>query len=97
MKDNKKSLLTPIVALLLECVPFALLYSGFFGSLILLLLLICPIIGLILGVSSLRKGKKTIGLSGMVLSALAVIFPAGLICFILYFFIGITTGLIPLM
>lgn len=94
---NKKQLWLSIVALLLEILPFMLLMLVGGNGFTLLFLLIAPIAGLILGVDLLRKGKKNIGIFAMTGAIIAIALPSLLIGCIIVFFIGITTGLIPLM
>ncbi len=94
---NKRPLLLSIAALLLEILPFILLSLVGGNGFALLLLLMAPIAGLILGVDLLRKGKKNIGIFAMIGAVIAVALPILLIGVIVVLFIGITTGLIPLM
>ena len=97
MKNNNDPSFLPTVALLLEGAPFVLPFLGVNGGMLLLLILLCPIGGLVMGVSSLRKGKKALGAMGLVLTILAILFPIAFLGFVIFSFVGIATGLIPLM
>ena len=96
---QKNEIGLPLLALGLSLVPFLLGISGLslFSSFILLLMVLSPIAGLITGVSSLKRGKRRIGLTGIVISIIAITIPIAFAALIVIFFIGVSTGMIPLM
>ena len=92
----------PLLALGLVFVPVLLGYIvtslGWYTSgVVLLFFLLGPVAGLILGAICLSKAKKGIGIVGVILAAVAVAIPTIIIVFLLFFFVGVVTGLIPLM
>lgn len=94
---SKKKVVLPIIALLFEISPFVFVTLRGVNGVVLLLLLILPIVGFVLGVSSIRKGKAEIGIVGMIIAIIAVALPILMIGSIIVFFIGATTGIISFM
>ena len=86
--QEKKVLALPIAALLLNVIPFCLFLLEP-NVIFLLLLSIFPFIGFILGFVSLCLGKKKIGRKGIIIAAIAVIWP---IIFIITVVIMNSTG-----
>ena len=70
---NEKSHL-PLVALLLNIIPFLLFLMGR-DVIFLVLISIFPISGFIIGMVALCYGKKRIGTSGVVISIIAIAWP----------------------
>ena len=99
-KENslaKPQVALPIIAILIEIFPFIFSLVGRFTSLALLMMLILPVVGFILGVVSLRKGKAKTGMVGKIIAIVAVALPALWIGAIIIFFVGANTGMIALM
>lgn len=94
---SKKKVVLPIIALLFEILPFVFVTFRGISGVVLLLMLILPIVGFILGVSSLHKERAKIGTVGMIIAIIAVALPILLIGAIIVFFIGATTGIISFM
>jgi len=99
--NQKNEIGLPLLALWFSVFPFLLNYLfsgvGSFSSFLLLFLVLSPIAGLITGVSSLKRGKRRIGLIGIVISIIAIIIPLAFVALILVFYIGVATGIISLM
>ena len=91
----------PLIALGLDLISVVLYYLGSLTNLsisfILLLILFAPIAGMITGVVSLIRGKGRMGIIGKVIAIVAVALPTLAVLFILFFFVGVMTGLISLM
>lgn len=99
-KDTKQYTILSIVALALEIVPTFIDYSIFsweLYSIISFLKTALPIIGFIIAVYVFSKGKDTTGKISRILALIGIIIPIIVICFILFFVIGLSTGLISLM
>ncbi|MCL2721768.1 MAG: hypothetical protein FWD47_10590 [Treponema sp.] len=60
-------------------------------------IIISPIAGMILGVISLKQGRKKIGIFGMILSITAIALPVIVVISIIVLFIGVATNTIYLM
>lgn len=95
--SGRKRVALPIAALSLEIFPF--LFLGLFtgSGFIMLLTMSCPVVGLVLGILSLCMKKPQIGLAGKIIAIVAVSIPVLLIGAIMVFFVGASTGVIPLM
>ena len=79
---EKKEMGLPILALMLGFIPFFSFFIAFFlrmSSGLLLFSLIFPILGIIIGIVSLCKGKKRIGMAGVVVSIIAIVLPIGFV------------------
>jgi chromate transport protein ChrA len=90
----------PLVSISLVVVPILLLSSGwtpFLFSPVLLVLLLSPFVGMAIGILALTKGKKQIGIVGMVIAIVAIVLPSAAILAIVVALVGVTTGMIPLM
>lgn len=91
----------PLLALGFDLVPIFLVFLNSIlrglPSYMFLLIVLSPIAGLITGVISLAKGKRRIGLTGKIISIIAIILPLSFVAFIIIFFIGVVTGVISLM
>lgn len=98
---STKKITLPVIALMLDFLPFAVFYLRFFNSgfesFAIMLFLLCPIVGLILGVVAISKGKKVVGKAGMIIAILAVSLPLLLATLIILFYVGVSTGIIALM
>lgn len=99
--NHKDEIALPLIALGLDLLPVPLIFLSSLGlgmaSLVSLLIILSPIAGLITGISALSRGKARIGLSGKILAIIAVSLPLAAAVFIIIFFIGAATGMIPLM
>jgi hypothetical protein len=103
--ENKhtKGIVLPIIALGLDFAPvliFVLLFSllrADVSAILLLPVLLAPVIGVILGVAALRRGKERTGIIGKIIAITAIALPLGFVAFVIIFFIGASVGLIPLM
>ena len=81
---NKKKSALPIVALLLNVIPF--LYFIWNPDVIMLFLIsIFPFAGFIAGIVALCSGKKRIGTPGVILSALAIAWPIVFVAVVMLF------------
>ena len=93
----------PVLALCLAALPIAFYYVAMnyfpltLSGIAILAILVLPIVGLILGIAALSRGKTRIGGVGKALSIVAISIPACMIAFVLIFFAGVFTGLIPFM
>jgi hypothetical protein len=89
-----------LLSLVFSLSPFALMAAAsvfrFGTGSWLLFILLCPIIGAVVGVVALTRpgGLK---LAGRILSIVAIAVPVVFIALFLFFFLGVATGLIPLM
>jgi len=75
---------------------FAILILGAPGF-VWLLYLLSPLAGLTVGIAALRRGKARIGTAGKVIAIIAVALPLSAFAFVVFFFIGASTGIIALM
>ena len=93
----------PLLALGFDLLPVlfwsigSLVPPGQFASVVLLVSVMCPIIGLVIGVTALTRRKERIGNIGKIIAILAVALPIAAAVFLLLFFIGAMTGIISLM
>lgn len=99
--NRRKSTTRPIVALVLDLLPFAVFYLPFFRGEIfgpsIFVALISMLMGLCTGISALYDGVDVIGRAGKAIAIIAVAIPAALVTFIIIFFIGAATGMISFM
>jgi ABC-type dipeptide/oligopeptide/nickel transport system permease component len=56
-----------------------------------------PLAGVIAGIVSLCRGKARIGTAGMIIAIVAIGAPLAVVAFVIIFFVGAVTGMIPLM
>lgn len=100
-KISQPKTVLAIIALLFDLVPIVIVYlligSPYIGSITIMLIILSPIIGLVLGVAALSSGNTKIGTTGKVIAIMAVALPLLFMGFILLFFIGAVTGLISFM
>ncbi|MCL1838236.1 MAG: hypothetical protein FWG47_02835 [Propionibacteriaceae bacterium] len=95
----------PLIALGLDLVPVAILWlgwyrlndSGLLGSVLLFIAAISPMAAIIMGFVYLSRGKKRTGIAGRIVAIAAIALPLALVAFVLFFFIGVATGIISLM
>ena len=91
---NEIELGLPLLALFLSCVTFFPLFSEALGlrllSIIILYVLLAPIVGMIIGIVALCKGKARIGASGIIISIVSIVMPP-IYAFIDALFIGVAT------
>ncbi|MDR0489159.1 MAG: hypothetical protein LBG99_07180 [Propionibacteriaceae bacterium] len=92
----------PLLALGLVFLPVLVGYivtwmGVYITGVVLLITMVGPIAGLIIGAICLSRAKNRIGVVGVILAAIAVAIPVIIIVFVLFFFIGAYTGLISLM
>ena len=89
----------PLVALGLDLFPVLMIFFSrrSISSFSLLFMLMLPVIGVIMGVSSLRRGKGRRYLAGNIIAIVAVALPVFFVVFVIVIFIGIVTGVISLM
>ena len=100
-KHLKNAIGLPLIALGLALAPLLLVFLGSLGlwlpSGIILVMILSPIFGLILGIVSLNEGIERIGKVGKTLAIAAIISPLSFVAFTLILFMGVATGRIPLM
>ena len=98
---NKPKIGLPLLALSLDAFPVLIIFLGqflnAFSAFVLLLLVMSPIAGVILGVVSLNRGKTQIGMAGKVIAIIAIVIPTAIATLFISFLIGAETGLISLM
>jgi ABC-type dipeptide/oligopeptide/nickel transport system permease component len=99
--QDKKEIGLPLIASGLIFVPIIIQWVSsllhWSVSFLWLVAVLSPIAGLIAGVASLRRGKKRIGIAGMIISIIAIAAPLAVVAFYIIFFIGVMTGVISLM
>ncbi|MDR2589683.1 MAG: hypothetical protein LBC71_01660 [Oscillospiraceae bacterium] len=96
-ENQKKEIILPIISFLLSSSIIVLFFGSLLLGYVMLFMVLLPIAGLVTGIESLRRGKKRIGVAGMILSIIAVAIPAAIVFFIIVLFVGASTGLIYLM
>ncbi len=100
-ENSKKEIALPVIAAILSSSSILLflisLSFGVLPSFVVLLMVLLPIIGFIMGIVALCRGKKRIGIIGMILAIIAILIPASVVSLIIILFIGVVTNLIPLM
>jgi len=99
--QHKNEIGLPLIALGFDILPILIvflrsLFSGL-SSFVLLFILVSPIAGLIMGVVSLSRGEKRIGIVGKIIAIVAIALPLVMVALIVAFFIGVATGVISLM
>ena len=90
----------PLVALGLDLGPVLLIILSSLrigNAVFVLLFILAPAAGLITGTVALTRGKKRLGLAGMIIAIVAVALPLAFVALIISFFIGAATGMITLM
>lgn len=99
-KISQPKTVLAIIALLFDLVPiviFYLLIGATSISSAIVLIILSPLMGIVLGVAALSSGNTKIGTTGKVIAIMAVALPLLFMGFILLFFIGAVTGLISFM
>jgi hypothetical protein len=107
-ENSKNKVVLPVIAVWLSFSPVVFFFVLFIISIIpgafelalpplLLLTVLSPIAGVIIGVISLSRGKKRIDPVGRKLAIIAIVVPLSFVALVLTFSIGAATGLIPLM
>ena len=103
---KNKKLILPITALCLSLLPILVFIISLFGlaggfggfaTFALLPALLAPIIGLVTGVIYLSKVKEQKCKLGKIFAITAICIPLSVVAFVVVFFIGAVTGIIPLM
>ena len=91
----------PLIALGLDFLPVLFIFLNWIlqgaAASILLLAVLSPIAGLMMGIISLIRGKGRIGTAAKLIAVIAIALPAAFVTFIIIFFVGAMTGIIPLM
>ena len=90
----------PLIALGLVVLPVFLalfMLSGLYLPIPSLVLIISPVVGIIVGIAALCRGKEHIGRVGMIVAFIAVTSPLALIALVFVIFIGAMTGQVSFM
>ena len=102
-RQSKNKLTLPLIALCLSVLPVPIIIITLFGlaagfaAVMLLPTLLSPVVGLVMGVIYLSKGKARTCRCGKILAVIAIALPLSAVVFVIIFFIGAMTGIIPLM
>ena len=99
--DRKSGLRLPLIALGLDFAPILLIaltsrVAGLQGLLFLLVLL-CPVAGLITGIMAFVRGRGSLSLAAKIIAGVAILLPFSFIVLIVLLFVGAATGVISLM
>lgn len=100
-KGRMNDISLSLLAVCFSASPFLMIYLNSIGlrlpSYMLLLGVLFPFVGLIFGMMILTRGKGRITKLGRLFSFLAIALPLSIVAFIVIVFIGVVTGIVPLM
>jgi Na+/melibiose symporter-like transporter len=93
MENKEKSIALPLIALILSIAPIITFYVAYIvGEVSVPQVLLLTIVGGIMGISSLKEGKKRIGKSGIILAIAAILVAVSP----MLIFVAFLTGIIPM-
>ena len=99
----KNKLLMPVISLCLVLSPVLIITlaslgrADFVAGIMFILALLFPVAGLTAGVMYITKGKEQTCRAGKIIAVISISLPVAFVALIIIFFIGASTGLIPLM
>jgi ABC-type dipeptide/oligopeptide/nickel transport system permease component len=98
---SKNGIVLSLIALGLDLVAIFLIALNSLGlglpSVVILFIVLLPLLGLMTGIACLAKGKKRMGKAAKAIAIIAIALPLSFVGFVLVLFIGVATGMIPLM
>ena len=97
---NKSSIAWPIIAVALALLPVLIFFLSVIRANLpfdtIAFVLLSPIVGLVLGIAILSRGKARVSLAGRVLSIIAVIIPLSYLAYVVVIMISLQTGAISI-